>query len=224
MKEISLNDAKKIKLFSRIETKYKCDFYQFCCLSKYLYDNYNVVSDNGTILFDYMTAYFDTPDLLMFNDHKNNIKTRQKIRIREYSNGNKYLEIKQKNDGKTSKTRIPIELTNIDSNFNWLKNHFNWLKNHTLYNINKLTHILNVKYLRITFISNDYNERITIDFNIEFFNLTNNVNKKINDVIIEVKQNENYESNIKDILDSYNIKECNFSKYFNGLNYTTIVK
>ena len=63
MKEISLNDVKKIKLFNRIETKYKCDFYQFCCLSKYFYDNYNVVSDNGTTLFDYMTVYFDTPDL-----------------------------------------------------------------------------------------------------------------------------------------------------------------
>ena len=217
MKEISLNDVKKIKLFNRTETKYKCDFYQFCCVSKYFYDNYNVVSDNGTTLFDYMTAYFDTPDLLMFNDHKNSIKTRQKIRIREYSNGNKYLEIKQKTDGKTYKTRIPVKSFNIDSNFDWIKDH-------TLYNINKLTHILNVKYLRITFISNDYNERITIDFNIEFFNLTNNVNKKINDVIIEVKQNENYESNIKDILELYNIKECHFSKYFNGLNYTTIVK
>ena len=188
MKEISLEIAKKIKLFNRIETKYKCNFYQFCCLSKYLYDNYNVVSNNDCVLFDYMTIYFDTPDLLMYNDHKNNIKTRQKIRIREYSNGNKYLEIKQKNESKTSKIRIPINSNNIDSNFNWIKNN-------TIYNINKLTHILNVKYIRITFISNDHNERITIDFNIEFFNLINNVNKKINDIIIEVKQNENYESN-----------------------------
>jgi len=217
MKEISLEIAKKIKLFNRIETKYKCNFYQFCCLSKYLYDNYNVVSNNDCVLFDYMTIYFDTPDLLMYNDHKNNIKTRQKIRIREYSNGNKYLEIKQKNESKTSKIRIPINSNNIDSNFNWIKNN-------TIYNINKLTHILNVKYIRITFISNDHNERITIDFNIEFFNLINNVNKKINDIIIEVKQNENYESNIKEILKLYNIKECHFSKYFNGLNYTTIIK
>jgi len=217
MKEISLEIAKKIKLFNRIETKYKCNFYQFCCLSKYLYDNYNVVSNNDCVLFDYMTIYFDTPDLLMYNDHKNNIKTRQKIRIREYSNGNKYLEIKQKNESKTSKIRIPINSNNIDSNFNWIKNN-------TIYNINKLTHILNVKYIRITFISNDHNERITIDFNIEFFNLINNVNKKINDIIIEVKQNENYESNIKEILKLYNIEECHFSKYFNGLNYTTIIK
>ena len=32
----------------------------------------------------------------MFNDHENKKKNRQKLRIREYSNGDKYLEIKTK--------------------------------------------------------------------------------------------------------------------------------
>jgi len=58
---------------------------------------------------------------------------------------------------------------NIDADFVWVKENLK-------YNIQELNHVLNVKYLRLTFISKDYNERIKIDFNIEFFNINNTLN------------------------------------------------
>ena len=80
------------------------------------------------------------------------------------------MEIKAKReDGKTNKQRIPINHINIDADFVWVKENLK-------YNIQELNHVLNVKYLRLTFISKDYNERIKIDFNIEFFNINNTLN------------------------------------------------
>lgn len=215
MNIITLEEAKQIKLFNRTETKYKCDFESACKFMQYLYENYFVVCENNISLFTYMSVYFDTPELKLYNEHKNRVPSRQKIRIREYSNGDKYLEIKTKSeDGKTSKQRIPIKQMNIYDNFVWVKENLK-------YNIQKLNHVLNVKYLRLTFISQDYHERITIDFNIEFFNLLNNTNKKIGDVIIEIKQDNNCKSNIKEVIKTFNIEETHFSKYYNGLTLTT---
>lgn len=215
MNTITLDEAKQIKLFNRTETKYKCDFESACKFMQYLYDNYFVVSENGISLFNYMSVYFDTPELKLYNDHKKGVPTRQKVRIREYSNGDKYLEIKTKSeDGKTNKQRIPINHMNINANFVWVKENLK-------YNIQELNHILNVKYLRLTFISQDYHERITIDFNIEFFNLLNSTNKKIGDVIIEIKQDDKCQSKIKEVIKTFNIEETHFSKYYNGLTLTT---
>ena len=81
--------------------------------------------------------------------------------------------------------------------------------------------MLGVKYNRITFVNKDYHERITVDFDIEFSNLINFANKKIEDVIIEVKQDSNYSNDtVKNIFKEHGILECRFSKYYNGLKLT----
>lgn len=212
---ILLEEAKKIKLFNRIETKYESELNSKNLenLLKYLYDNYYVVANNNITIFEYINIYFDSDDLIMYNEHKKNSSNRQKVRIREYSNGNKYLEIKHKIDHKTIKKRIPIDNVDIDNNFDWIKDNLQ-------YDISKLSHILTTKYDRITFISKDFHERITVDFNIEFFNLKTKITKLINKVIIEVKQDDKSSNDIHDIIKSFNIEKCHFSKYFNGLNYT----
>ena len=214
MNEISLDESKKIKLFNRKETKYKCSFLEYCCIIKYLYDNYLIVTNNNNTLFSYVSIYFDTNDLIMYNEHKNDKSNRQKIRVREYDNGEKYLEIKKKTeDHHTIKTRIPID--NVDIN-----NNFNWIKDNLKYKVDNLQNVLNVRYKRMTFISKNKLERITIDIDIEFFNQLNNISKKINDIIIEIKEEGNHRSSFHKILNSFNIYECKFSKYFNGLTYT----
>lgn len=215
MKSISLDEAKNIKLFNRIETKYESELHtsNLANLFKYLYDNYYVVTNGTTTIFNYINIYFDSNDLLMYNEHKKHSNNRQKVRIREYSNGEKYLEIKHKINHKTLKKRIPINNININNNFDWIKNNLQ-------YDLDNLYHILTVKYFRTTFISKDFHERITIDFNIEFFNIKTKITKLINKVIIEVKQDNKSTNNIHDIIKSFDINRCNFSKYFNGLNYT----
>ena len=215
MQKLSLEQAKNIKLFNRVETKYKCTKEEFNSLSAYLYDNYYVVSDNDKELFSYMSMYVDSPDLHMFNEHDKDIQCRQKMRIREYSNGEKYLEIKTKNEeGQTIKKRIFIGNTDIFSKIDWVKENLK-------YNLIDIIPVLGVKYNRITFVNKDYHERITVDFDIEFSNLINFANKKIEDVIIEVKQDSNYSNDaVKNIFKEHGIHECRFSKYYNGLKLT----
>ena len=88
---ITLEEAKKIKLFNRVEKKYKCTLNQLYSLIEHIAEKYYVVENNNEILLNYHSLYFDTPNMIMFFDHENSIPHRQKIRIREYSTNEKYL-------------------------------------------------------------------------------------------------------------------------------------
>lgn len=187
MNKISLEEAKKIKLFNRIDNKYDITFNQFCQLVEFISNNYYiVVNSKNEILLNYKSIYFDTYSYDMYNDHKNDTENRQKIRIREYENGDKFLEIKTKTkDKRTKKKRINIVSNNLVDYKNWIVDNLN-------YDYTKIKEKIEISFKRLTIISKDKNERITIDFGIKFNNYITGIKKNINNIIVEVKkENEN---------------------------------
>lgn len=215
---ISIEESKKIKLFNRVEKKYKCTKKQLYYLIGILKDKYYLVSDDldgdEDFTFKYHSVYFDTSNMSMFFDHENNISHRQKIRIREYDTGEKFLEIKDKDiDGITRKSRIPVESYEID-------NEKNWIDKNLIYDTSKLIKTLDITYNRITFISYDKSERITIDFDIVFHNYNTDITESIDDVIIEVKQSIEHLSEAEGVFEELDIQRVKFSKYHIGIKQT----
>lgn len=212
MNEISLKEAKKIKLFNRVEKKYVLTPSQLYDFYKYIESDWYIVKEENNFLFDYHSIYYDTIDLDMYQEHRNNINNRQKLRIREYSNGKKYLEIKTKTDGITNKIRKKITNEDISILQDWIKENLH-------YNLS-LEKELDIKYKRTTFISKDKKERITIDTEIKFYNYKTGLSKSIDDIIVEIKHEQDYPSLIELYFNTHNIQKQKFSKYYNGINYT----
>ncbi|MBQ3414602.1 MAG: VTC domain-containing protein [Clostridia bacterium] len=206
-----------MKLFNRVERKYKCTKNQLYLLLGLLKENYYLVTDiddDDDFVFKYHSLYFDTPEMIMFNAHENSEQHRQKIRIREYSDGEKFLEIKDKDEnGITRKSRIPVDSYVIDGEKQWIDKNL-------MYDTIVLNKTLDITYDRITLVSRDKTERITIDFNICFHNFINDISRTIDDVIIEVKQVNEYDSFIIEELNKLNIERVKFSKYHIGIKLT----
>ena len=215
MNKITLQEAKDIKLMNRIDKKYIINFEQFCSLTNYIVENYYIVIDNeGKFLLPYKSIYFDTDIYDMYNDHKINKENRQKIRIREYESGEKFLEIKTKSkDSLTKKIRIPADNYSITEYKDWI------IKN-LHYDIDSLTEKIEISFYRITLININKTERITIDFNISFNNYITGIKNKIKDIVIEVKKLFEDNTEFEDILNNMDIYETKFSKYHIGINNT----
>lgn len=215
MKTISLEESKKIKLFKRFESKYLVDSSDLGDIMNYLSDNYLIVKEDENTLFDYYSIYFDNSDFDIIKAANKDDIVRQKIRIREYQNNDKFLEIKEKNHGVVVKTRIPINSYNIE-------NEKDWIDDNLIYNASKLNRVLRVKYKRLTFISKSKSNRITIDLNIDFYNYLTNKSAKIeNYIIIEIKKNKEDNIDFEDYLNSNLIYKTKFSKYFYGMKETS---
>lgn len=219
MKKVSLEYLKKIKIFKRFEYKYIIDKKYTNLILKLLEKDYSLIEENNKNIFIYHSLYFDTNNLLMWNEHNSNKDFRQKIRIREYDDNSKYLEIKEKNKGQILKTRIPIQTYDINGEFNWIKNNLKY--DIDIRNLNKS---LDVKYKRISFIKNDKSERITIDFDIEYYNYkTDKSFKDLNDnlVIMEIKKIYENNNELENKLNELNIYNTKFSKYHYGIIKTS---
>jgi len=215
MNKLNLEEVKKIKLFSRIDKKYIIDYEQFCQLSNYINDNYYILVDNDNFLLKYKSIYFDTEKLSMFIDHENRKENRQKLRIREYSNGDKYLEIKTKsNENFTKKIRVELEDYNIHT-------YTDWINKNLEYSENILKPTLEIVFHRLTLINKDKTERITIDFGISFNNYITNKKEKIKEIVVEVKKLSEDKTDFEKELNRLNIEETKFSKYHIGIQKTS---
>lgn len=216
MIKISLQEAKDIKLMNRIDKKYIINFNQFCSLSNYIEDNYYiVVNEKDEYLLKYKSIYFDTNSFEMYNDHENKVKNRQKIRIREYSNGDKYLEIKtKKSEDFTKKIRIELKDYNIDS-------YTDWINKNLKYSTSELKPKIEIDFYRLTLINKDKTERITIDFELTFKNYITKKELKIKEIIIEVKKTYEENTSFENELNKFDIYPSKFSKYHIGIKKTS---
>ncbi len=150
--------------------------YNFVC------ENFKIVKDNkGSVLFAYHSVYFDTPDYQMKNDYVKHKLHRQKIRVREYESGEKFLEIKDKNNHVTNKIRVPVSSYELDGEQQWIDENL-------IYDTKELSKKLDVHYYRMTFVDKENTYRITLDFNITFFNYITNKLYHFDDTIVEVKK------------------------------------
>ncbi|MCK9206274.1 MAG: polyphosphate polymerase domain-containing protein [Salinivirgaceae bacterium] len=211
---VSLRQLNHLKLMNRMDSKFVLPLEYLHPILEKASASYMVLEIENLRTFLYKTEYVDYPGLGLYLDHQNQRRTRFKIRYRTYPNsGFTFLEIKQKtNKGKTVKNRIEVPLDSrlTESDYSYIESMVP-LKEKNL-------RIQTVNYFnRITLVSFETNERITIDYNLEM----GGEHKKTllpNIVIAEVKRElSNGNSPFLKTLKEFKIHESGFSKYCIGM-------
>lgn len=206
----------RVKLQNRTDTKYVFNSGQLVTLLESIKEYYSILEIENKRTNSYKTLYYDTPDLRSYIDHHNGKYNRTKFRFRKYIDSNlTFLEVKFKNNKeRTIKSRIPVD--DIETNLSEKSKSF--IKDNADVNSEKLIPALWNSFTRITLVHKNDNERLTIDFNLEF-ELFDKSNKKqvYHLVIAEVKQ-EKATSNSDFIraIKKLHIRKSGMSKYCVG--------
>ena len=96
---ISLAEMEGVRLMNRTDTKYTTTTEQLALFLKQLQKDYYIQEINGKRISPYQTIYLDTPGLAMYLAHQNGRRTREKIRMRSYTDSSlTFLEIIDKNN------------------------------------------------------------------------------------------------------------------------------
>ncbi len=197
-------------LLNRIEKKYLLNTTEFNSVLNNLHSDYLCLEINDSIINKYYNTYFDTPTFDFYLQHHNNVANRLKIRKRYYKTTDTYfIEIKQKNNDRTSKSRKQI--TNKDSFLSAEELKFisenNLITNHSNFNAN-----VQINYKRLSLINRDFSERLSFDFDIEF--VSEKESFYLNNLVIaECKQIQKSKSHFIDVIKQNNISQTSFSKY-----------
>lgn len=216
---ISLAEMEGVRLMNRTDTKYTTTTEQLVLLLQYLRKDYFVQEINGKRISPYQTVYLDTPGLAMYLAHQNGRRTREKIRMRSYTDSClTFLEIKDKNNkGRTRKVRMPLSSMN-----SYLVTEAElFLYEHASYRLQDLQLQVENQFDRITLVNREKTERLTIDTGLCFRNLSTGTEQSLPGlVIIELKQDGNVPSRAKGYLSGLHIHPVSISKYCLGVLLT----
>lgn len=216
-KPITLEEMECVRLMNRVDTKYVATLEQLCRLLMLARDKYRIQQIGGRRNMPYATSYFDTPDCKMFSEHERGKSARQKIRLRVYEDsGISFLEIKTKdNHGRTRKKRIPANDGNDLTRYN------DFISLMTPYSSNDLCRQIENHFHRITLVNNDMTERLTIDTDLQFHNLSTGEDCSLDGLaIIELKRDGRIASPVITLLRDLHIHTSGFSKYCMGMALT----
>jgi hypothetical protein len=212
---ISLLEAEKVKLFNRSDKKYVFHNEYLGDILDALKEHYTILEAGNILNQPYYSIYFDTPDCAMYLAHHNGRPIRYKMRIREYtSTGISFLEVKEKtNKGQTLKSRVKA-----DKAIEELATEYDqFIQKKTPFNRESLKAQLITKFNRITLISKERPERITLDTNLEFSYLGESL-KLPHLVIAELKREKaTAYSEFPAQMKKYKIKSLAVSKYCLGM-------
>lgn len=211
---VKLKEIDSVKLLNRMDTKFLFESAKLPDLLQKLKEHYYVLEIKKNRVSRYETLYFDTEDLRCYYLHQFGRANRYKVRIRRYLESNQtFLEVKFKNNhDKTKKSRIEVE----DNLFEIKQEHMPFITNKAKINNIELKDTLWVYYSRISLVSKDFTERLTIDANLNFEKDNEVVNyDKI--VILELKQDKRNFSQAKSILQDLRIFKSSCSKYCLGI-------
>lgn len=212
---IGLSEMDKVEFMNRTDTKYLLSARILPRLLKAAIGKYQILEINQLRNFSYRTTYFDTEDQSFFREHLKGKLNRYKVRHRVYeSTGIAFLEIKFKSNKKrTIKCRIKNQLD--EGHFN--EQALQFLSTNLAMDVNKLVPILENRFNRLTLVSNENKERITIDFNLSFRNFNGKSEELPYLAIVELKR-EGFtcQSPFISLLKQFEIRESGFSKYCIG--------
>lgn len=200
---------KKTTWKERTDVKYITHVSTLDSLHEILSKEYLILEDEGKRSIQYKTEYWDTSRHDMFYQHQLDHPYRYKIRKRQYDNQNDYwMEVKQKIYGKTTKYRLLNPSPNETEKF---------ISTNSPFKQCDLKSTIFIYYERMTFVHKNLPIKITIDKNMKVGN--NHRSIPFDNVsIIEIKtENNDFTSNIVDIIESQGIKPCNISKYCVGM-------
>ena len=219
---IDLVGLDNVRLLNRIDTKFVFHLEQLSDILREVADDYYVLEIDNKRAFAYESLYFDTDDFQLYKQHHNGKLNRIKARYRRYiDSGLCYFEVKYKVKGglRTDKKRLKQPKINENLGEKELDLVF-----HPQLNNEDLKPKLWIYFTRITLASREFNERLTIDININFDNLSKQQGYP-NLVIAEVKTEKScYNSPIVKALKARHLEQIGFSKYSSGIALLENVK
>ena len=209
---ISLKQMDRVKLMNRVDTKFAFSIKQFHKILHELKDYYDILEIENTRTPFYESLYFDEADFKFFQDHHNGKTDRFKVRFRKYVESNLFfLEIKHKIKGRTDKTRIQVE--SIPKNLS--DEHLAFI-NENIPELKNLEAKMWNSFHRITLVNKSENERLTLDYNLNFKWEDENIHLD-NLVIAELKQESVKRNSVfYQLMKKYHIRPYRLSKYCIG--------
>jgi hypothetical protein len=218
---IDLQGMDTIQLLNRIDSKYVFHVKHFPDMLESIMKQYKVLDISGNRLFKYETIYFDTSDRLLYRMHHSGRPNRFKVRMRHYADtGEKYFETKYK--VKTNRT-LKIR-KKISGEFQGEKDPLFDLVSWGRWGRRPVEQVLQVDFFRLTLASVSPPERITLDFNVTFFNKEKSIT--LDDlIVVEIKQDKsNVFSPFLQELKKYHLEQVGFSKYSSGVALLESIK
>jgi hypothetical protein len=163
---ISLAEMDNVALLNRTDTKYILRTSQLYQALGRITGQYRVLEVNHTRLNHYRTLYFDTSDFALYQQHHNGLRSRYKVRMREYVDSDlAYWEVKCKtNQERTVKSRLqtrelmPRIMGCVDA----------FIDENAPVDAHELEPKLWSEFQRITLVSKHSPERLTLDVNLAF--------------------------------------------------------
>ena len=210
---ISLQEMDRVALLDRMDTKYVFQTAQLPQFLEVLGNNYFILEIEGKRKFRYESLYFDTDNFQLYNHHYCGRLNRYKVRFRKYVESNlSFFEIKFKNNkGRTIKSRVVHEPADSISG-----KASDLLTAKTPLCADSLKAKFWVNYSRITLVSRDFKERLTLDYGLEFIN--GEAHRAVENLIIaEVKQGRSCKSVFTQLMKKHHIREGAISKYCFGV-------
>ncbi len=203
-----------VKLLNRLDIKYIFHRDQLRDILERASADYRVLSIADARFSRYETHYFDTTGYEMYTQHHNGKLNRYKVRFRDYvDSGISFFEIKYKtNKGRTIKERVKNkhQYHLIEGKSGLL------LTDKTRYSAEMLHEAIQVNYNRITLVSKNLTERLTIDFGLNF--RANGKEHAYPDLVIaEVKQDRASHSPFIALMKEKFIHKRSLSKYCLGI-------
>lgn len=166
MQPIMLPDISAVRFMNRTDSKFLIPAARIPDLFAMLDNRYRILEINDRRALPYSTTYYDTADNLLFFHHVRKKAIRYKLRFRTYeSSGDTFLEIKKKTlDNRTSKLRIPA----CYSPDAFDRDALNFIHKNFPLDPELLSNSLMNSFMRITLAGLETNERVTIDYNLQF--------------------------------------------------------
>lgn len=214
----------------REENKYLLNFVEAKKIQNKLSSVLKLDTNSKTGEYNIRSLYFDSINDIDYNDKLCGREERKKIRLRVYDpKANKCkLEIKKKHGDIQNKISIWIKKEDakklINGEYEVLFNYFDDEDAKYIYSIMVLgcyrPKVL-IEYKRIAYTFNEFNTRLTFDFDIKssesnfniFDNNINYLNVFNDNIIFEVKYNEKLLEFISKILKEFDLKSISYSKY-----------
>jgi hypothetical protein len=213
---VEFNSQSQVAVTNRIETKFIISENDLGYLLQKLKPHYTLLKFGEECIMDYSTLYYDTHDFDFYLAHHNKRLHRYKVRERTYEKNNKtFLELKyQSGINRIMKERIKRE--NKSANFQ--KNELEFLAAKLYLSPESLIPTVLNTYRRITLIGKNTGERVTIDLDLCFgINTAQQHLKQL--VVVEVKQSQQENCVVFDILKKSGVRSLSLSKYCLGINY-----
>jgi hypothetical protein len=211
-KSIQLNELDNANLMDRVDTKFAFSRLELNKILLELLPDYFCFEINEMRIGNYQSLYFDKECFDFYNDHHNGKIHRFKVRFRKYVDSDIYfLEVKEKQKGRVTKRRIPV--TRFEQ---VLQEEQRAFVDNILGEKTDLEPKLWNTYKRITLVSKNKKERLTLDLDIKFS--WKEESKEFDDIVIaELKQERlDRSSPFYQLMRKRSIRPYRLSKYCIG--------